>query len=40
MCGTELVIHPEINGDKQFNPSHTLQGMWLLIHVGIKVKPC
>ena len=20
--------------------SHTLQGMWLLIHAGIKVKPC
>ena len=20
--------------------SHTLQGMWLLIHTGIKVKPC
>ena len=19
---------------------HTLQGMWLLIHAGIKVKPC
>ena len=35
------IIYPFLN----FNgatviSTHTLQGMWLLIHAGIKVKPC
>ena len=46
MCMMELLIHSQTStaeplkfGNGYVISSHTLQGLWLIIHVGIKVNP-
>ena len=43
----KLFIHSQTSavqllefGNGKVNSSHSLLGMWLFIHAGIKVKPC
>ena len=48
MCGVKLLdIHSQTSmvqrlkfRNGQVISSHNLQGMWLRVHAGIKVKPC
>ena len=38
---TQMIAVPTgQNQNTSHTPSHTLSGIWLLIHVGIKVNPC
>ena len=47
MCGMSVLIHSQTStvaplkfGYGYVISTHTLLGMWLLIHDGIKVEPC